>query len=60
MDRVLHLVKVECEVNEAAVRPAMMYGLKMMSPTKRQDAELEEAELKMLCFLMGVSRLDKT
>lgn len=37
------------------VRKTIIYGLKM---TKRQEAELEFAELKMLRFSLGVTRID--
>ena len=34
----------------------MLYGLETMPLTKKQEAELEVAELKMLCFSLGVIR----
>ena len=33
---------------KVAVRPAMLYGLETVTLTKRQEAEMEVAELKML------------
>ena len=39
-----------------AVRPAMMYGLEAVALTKRQEAEMEVAELKILRFSLGVTR----
>ena len=51
--------KVKGKVYETAVRPAMMYGLETVAVTKRHEAGLEMAELKMLRFAMGVTRLDK-
>ena len=42
-----------------AVRPAMLYGLETVALTKRQEAEMEVAELKMLRFSLGVTRMDK-
>ena len=51
--------KVKGKVYETAVRPAMMYGLETVAVTKRHEAELEVAELKMLKFAMGVTRLEK-
>ena len=33
---------------KVAVRPAMLYGLETVALTKRQEAEMEVAELKML------------
>ncbi|KAK3543841.1 hypothetical protein QTP70_030074, partial [Hemibagrus guttatus] len=41
------------------VRPAMLYGLETVSLRKRQESELEVAELKMLRFSLGVTRLDR-
>ena len=42
-----------------AVRPAMLYGLETVALTKRQEAEMEVAELKMLRFSLGVTIMDK-
>ena len=42
-----------------AVRPAILYGLETVALTKRQEAEMEVAELKMLRFSLGVTRMDK-
>ena len=42
-----------------AVRPAMLYGLETVALTKRQEAELEVAELKMLRFSLGVTKMEK-
>ena len=42
---------------KVAVGPAMLYGLEMVALTKRQ--EMEVAELKMLRFSLGVTRMDK-
>ena len=39
--------------------PAMLYGLETVALTKRQEAEMEVAELKMLRFSLGVTRMDK-
>ncbi|KAI5090197.1 hypothetical protein C0J45_20332, partial [Silurus meridionalis] len=48
------------------VRPAMLYGLCLccmvvwtVALSKRQEVELEVAELKMLRFSLGVTRMDK-
>ena len=51
--------KVKGKVYKTVVRPSMMYGLETVPLTKRQEAELEVAELKMLRFSLGVTRLDK-
>ena len=43
---------------KVTVSPAMVYRLGTAAPTKRQEAELEVAELKMLIFLLGITRMD--
>ena len=40
--------RVKEKVYKGAVRPAMLYGLETVVLTKRQEAEMEVAELKML------------
>ena len=47
------------QVYKVAVRPAMFYGLETEALAKRQEAEMEVAELKMLRFSFGVTRIDK-
>ena len=47
------------KVYKVAVRPAMLHGLETVALTKRQEAEMEVAELKMLRFSLGVTRMDK-
>ena len=37
----------------------MLYGLETVALTKRQEAEMEVAEWKMLRFSLGVTRMDK-
>ena len=37
----------------------MLYGLETVALTKRQEAEMEVAELKMLRFSLGVTIMDK-
>ena len=51
--------RVKGKVYKVAVRPAMLYGLETVTLTKRQEAEMEVAELKMLRFSLGVTRMDK-
>ena len=51
--------RVKGKVYRVAVRPAMLYGLETMVLMKRQEAEMEVAELKMLRFSLGVTRMDK-
>ena len=51
--------RVKVKVYKVAVRPAMLSGLETVALTKRQEAEMEVAELKMLRFALGVTRMDK-
>ena len=51
--------RVKGKVYKVAVRPAMLYGLETVALTKRQETEMEVAELKMLLFSLGVTRMDK-
>ncbi|MCJ8736401.1 hypothetical protein PDJAM_G00257500 [Pangasius djambal] len=51
--------RIKGKVYETVVRAAMLYGLETVALWKRQEAELEVAELKMLRFSLGVTRLDR-
>ncbi|KAK3512226.1 hypothetical protein QTP70_001101 [Hemibagrus guttatus] len=51
--------RIKGKVYRTVVRAAMLYGLETVSLRKRQEAELEVAELKMLRFSLGVTRLDR-
>ncbi|KAK3517721.1 hypothetical protein QTP70_016496, partial [Hemibagrus guttatus] len=51
--------RIKGRVYRTVVRPAMLYGLETVSLRKRQESELEVAELKMLRFSLGVTRLDR-
>ena len=44
---------------KTVVRPTMFYGLEAMALTKKQEAELEVAEMRMLRFSVEVTRIDK-
>ncbi|KAK3574055.1 hypothetical protein QTP86_001330 [Hemibagrus guttatus] len=50
---------IKGKVYRTVLRPAMLYGLETVSLRKRQESELEVAELKMLRFSLGVTRLDR-
>ena len=50
--------RVKGKVYKVAVRPAMLYGLDTVALTKRQEAEMEVTELKMLRFSLGVTIMD--
>ena len=47
------------KVFKTVVKPAMLFGLETVALKKRQEAELEVAELKMLRFSLGVTRMDR-
>ncbi|RJG11798.1 hypothetical protein D4A39_16960, partial [Alcanivorax profundi] len=51
--------RVKGKVYRTVVRPAMLYGLETVALRKRQEEELEVAELKMLRFSLGVTRMDR-
>ncbi|MCJ8729260.1 hypothetical protein PDJAM_G00104010 [Pangasius djambal] len=51
--------RIKGKVYKTVVRLAMLYGLETVSLKKRQESELEVAELKMLRFSFGVTRLDR-
>ncbi|KAK3538588.1 hypothetical protein QTP86_006676 [Hemibagrus guttatus] len=51
--------RIKGKVYRTVVRPAMLYGLETVSLRKRQESELEVAELKILRFSLGVTRLDR-
>lgn len=40
-------------------RPSVMYALKIVDLTKRHEGELVVAELAMLRFLLGVTKIDR-
>ncbi|KAI5106032.1 hypothetical protein C0J45_3729, partial [Silurus meridionalis] len=46
--------RIKGKVYRTVVRPAMLYGLETVALSKRQEVELEVAELKMLRFSLGV------
>ncbi|KAK3507927.1 hypothetical protein QTP70_003822 [Hemibagrus guttatus] len=50
---------IKGKVYRTVVRAAMLYGLETVSLRKRQESELEVAELKMLRFSLGVTSLDR-
>ena len=51
--------KMKGKVYKTVVRPAMLFGLETVPLRKRQEAELEVAEMKMLRFSLGVTRMDR-
>ncbi|XP_039613886.1 uncharacterized protein LOC120532039, partial [Polypterus senegalus] len=51
--------RVKGKVYRTVVRPAMLYGLEMVALTRKQETELEVAELKILRFTLGVTRMNR-
>ena len=51
--------KSEIKVYKRVVRPTMLFGLEMVALIKKQETELEVAELNMLGFSLGGSRMDR-
>ena len=51
--------RVKRKVYNSVVRPAMVYRLETVALRKKQVEEMEIAEMKMLRFVMGVTRIDK-
>ena len=51
--------RMKGKVYKTVMRPAMLYGLETVALGKRQEAELEVAEMKMLRFSLGVTRMDR-
>ena len=51
--------KVKGKVYKRVVRQAMLFVLETVAPTKRQEAEQELTELKLLRFSVGVMRMDR-
>ena len=50
--------RVKGKVYRVVVRPAKLYGFETLALTKRQEAEMEVEELKMLRFSLGVTRME--
>ena len=51
--------RLKGKLHRTVVWPAMMYSLETMALTKRQEAKLEVAEMRMLRFELGVIRKDQ-
>jgi len=51
-------VKIKGRVYKTVARPAMMYGAETW-PVKKRQEKLEVAEMKMLRWMCGVTKMDK-
>ena len=52
-------VKIKGKVYKTIVRPAMVYGAETWTVKKAHEKKMEVAEMKMLRWVCGVTRLDK-
>ena len=52
-------VKIKGKVYRTVVRPALMYGAETWALKKAQEKKLEVAEMRMLRWMCGVTKLDK-
>ena len=51
-------VEVKGKVYKAMARPAMTYGLEAASLNKSEEKKMDVAEMKMLRWIVGVTRRD--
>ena len=52
-------MKIKGKVYRTVVRPALMYGVETWALKKTQEKKLEGAEMRMLRWMCGVTKLDK-
>ena len=52
-------MKIKGKVYRTVVRPALMYGAETWALKKSQEKKLEVAEMRMLRWMCGVTKLDK-
>ncbi|XP_047480558.1 uncharacterized protein LOC125033219 [Penaeus chinensis] len=51
--------KLKGRIFKTIVRPAMLYGMEAVAVTKGQERKMEVAEMRMLRFSLGKTRLDR-
>ncbi|XP_047477370.1 uncharacterized protein LOC125030994 [Penaeus chinensis] len=51
--------KLKGRLFKTMVRPAMLYGMEAVAVTKGQERKMEVAEMRMLRFSLGKTRLDR-
>ena len=52
-------VQVKGRLYKTMVRPAMLYGMESLPLTKKEEQKMEVAEMKMLRFTYGVTKMDQ-
>ena len=57
-DRTISL-RVNGKVYKTVVRPAMVYGVETWAVKKTQEKKLDVAEMRMLRWMSGVTKLDR-
>ena len=57
-DRLL-AVRVKGKTYGSVLKPVMVYKLETVAVTKKQVEQIENAEIKILRFAMGITRKDK-
>ncbi|XP_063586490.1 uncharacterized protein LOC134763889 [Penaeus indicus] len=50
--------EIKGKVYRTCVRPAMMYGLELIPLTKAAESKMEVAEMRMLRFSLGLTKLN--
>ena len=51
--------KLKGRLFKVMVRPAMLYGLETVAMTKKIEQKMQVAELKMMRYSLGISRIDR-
>lgn len=51
--------QMQGKVYKTMVRTAMLFGLKTVALRSRQEAELEVADMKIMRFSLGATRIDR-
>ena len=52
--------KSKRNVYKRVAKPARLFGLQTVALTKRQEAELQVADIKILRFSLGVMKMDRS
>ena len=52
-------VRLKGKIHKSVVRPALMYGLETAPIKKTEEKKLDVAEMKMLRWMAGVTRMDR-